>query len=410
MLEPADETVRAVTTSTALTSGPGDDKQGYESNEYTTRSLSLERREGREMDLLALVQNPPLGLPVIPVPESNPITEAKIKLGRKLFYDRRLSLNDTFSCAICHVPEKGFKSQEMQTAVGIEGRTVRRNTPTIYNVAYAKRLFHDGRESALEQQIWGPLLALNEMGNPSVGYIIDKIKVLPEYRDLFKAAFAGRGPDMETLGQALATYQRTLLSAASPFDRWFFGRDPDALEEQAKRGYELFTGKAGCVSCHRIEGDHALFTDHKLHNTGVGYRQSMQKDQAQRRILIAPGTFIDVDTTAIKTVSEHPQNDLGLYEITLNPSDRWKYRTPSLRNVALTAPYMHDGSIQSLRDVVRFYNEGGVPNELLSPLIRPLYLSETEIGELVHFLKSLTGDNVVSLVADAFAAPIGDVE
>ncbi len=402
----------APTTTTPATGGvgAGDYKQGYESSGYTTRSLSLDARKGKAADLLAIAQKPLLGLPAVPIPADNPLTAAKIALGRKLFYDRRLSLNNTFSCAMCHLPEQGFTSQEMETAVGIEGRTVRRNAPTLYNVAYAKRLFHDGRESTLEQQIWGPLLARNEMGAPSVGYVIDKIKALPDYQNVFEEAFDGRGAGMETLGQALASYQRTLLSAGSPFDRWYFGKQSDALNEAAKRGYALFTGKAGCVSCHRIEQDHALLTDHQFHNTGLGYRRSMRRDLKQQRVLVAPGVYLNVDTAIIKSVSEAPQNDLGLYEVTLNPTDRWKFRTPTLRNMTLTAPYMHDGSLPSLRDVVVFYNDGGEPNELLSPLIRSLSLSDQEIKDLVAFLESLTGDNVATLVADAFAAPVGDIQ
>ncbi len=392
------------------TAGAGDFKQGYESADYATRSLSLAARRGAPADLLALAGRGALGLPAVPVPPDNPLTAEKIALGRKLFFDRRLSLNNTFSCAMCHIPEQGFTSQELQTAVGIEGRTVRRNAPTLYNVAYMQRLFHDGRESTLEQQIWGPLLARNEMGAPSIGYVIDKIRALPDYQGLFERAFGGRGVGMESLGQALASYQRTLISAASPFDRWHFGKQPDALGESAKRGYALFTGKAGCATCHRIESSHALFTDQQLHNTGTGYRRSMRREPEKQRVLVAPGIYIDVDTSAIKAVSEPPPSDLGLYEITEKPADRWKFRTPSLRNVALTAPYMHDGSLPSLRAVVEFYDRGGEPNEGLSPLIKPLGLTDTEKADLVAFLESLSGDNVATLVADAFAAPVGDVQ
>ncbi len=410
LLQTAAEAPWIAAASAAPTAGPGDYKHGYESRGYTTRSLSLDARRGEPADLVAIALNPPLGLPPVPVPANAPLTAARVALGRKLFYDRRLSLNNTVSCAMCHIPEQGFTSQEMKTAVGIEGRTVRRNAPTLYNVAYAERLFHDGRESTLEQQIWGPLLARNEMGAPSVGYVIEKIKALPDYQGLFESAFAGRGPGMDNVGQALASYQRTLLSAASTFDRWYFGKQPDALSESAKRGFALFTGKAGCASCHRIEKGHAVFTDHQLHNTGLGYRRSMRRDPEQQRVLVAPGVYLNVDTAIIRSVSEAPKNDLGLYEVTQKPEDRWKFRTPTLRNVALTASYMHDGSLPSLRDVVVFYNRGGEPNDLLSPLIRPLGLSAPELEDLVAFLESLTGDNVETLVADAFAAPVGDVQ
>jgi cytochrome c peroxidase len=351
---------------------------------------------------LRFVRIPPLGLPPVPSPEDNPITDAKVELGRKLFYDRRLSHNNTISCAMCHVPEQGFTVNEMATAVGIEGRSVRRNAPTVYNVAYATRIFHDGRESALEQQIWGPLLAANEMGNPSVGYVIERLRSLPDYKGLFDSAFNGRGPGMETIGMAIAAYERTLVSANSRFDRWYFGKQQDALTPAAQRGLELFNGKAGCSACHTIGAWHALFTDNRLHNTGIGYQAAFSKPVA-KEIPVAPGQSLSINFALTGQ-----GNDLGRYEVTQNPADRWKYKTPSLRNIALTAPYMHDGSIRSLREVVEFYNDGGIANENLDPLIRPLGLSTGEIGELVAFLFSLNGDNIDVIVADAFAAPVGD--
>ena len=393
----------------SVLSGSGDNREGYTSNDYTTRSLSLTSRKGQPVDLLQNAMHPPLGLPAVPVPENNPLTREKIALGRKLFFDRRLSLNNTFSCAMCHIPEQGFTSNELATAVGIEGRTVRRNTPTIYNVAYATKLFHDGREENLEQQIWGPLLAKNEMGNPSVGTVLQKIRSIPEYAEAFRMAFNGKEPDMETLGMALAAYQRTLVSGDSAFDRWHFGKQKNAMNEAAIRGFALFTGKAHCSNCHAIATGHALFTDQKMHNTGIGYRQSMNPQQKKTPVTLAPGVTIKVDTSVIQSVAEQPPADLGLYEITENPDDRWKYKTPTLRNIALTAPYMHNGIFSTLEEVIEFYDQGGIPNETLSPLIRPLHLTAREKSDLVAFLRSLTGSNVDLLVADAFAAPVGDI-
>ena len=387
----------------------GDYKKGYEHLDYETRSISLVNRRGVAADLMGSISAIPLGLPPVPVSEDNPITERKIFLGRKLFFDRRLSLNDTFSCAMCHIPEQGFTSNEMATAVGIEGRTVRRNSPTIYNVAYMERLFHDGREYTLEQQIWAPLLAHNEMANPSVGAVIEKLRRMPDYEGLFEAAFNGKGPSMETIGMAIASYERALVSGNSAFDRWYYGKEKNALSKSAKRGFELFAGKAGCLSCHTIEKDYALFTDHRLHNTGIGYSESMRREPEFQEVTVAPGIKVKVARDVIDPVSETTPNDLGLYEITQDPGDRWKYKTPSLRNVALTAPYMHNGSISTLKEVVAFYNRGGVPNDLLDSLIRPLNLSEQEMDDLVAFLESLTGNNIDVLVSDAFAAPVGDL-
>lgn len=385
----------------------GDNKQNYRQADYQTRSLALEQRQGKPAKLMAYASNPPLGLPKPPLLADNPLTSAKIALGRKLFYDRRLSLNNTFSCAICHIPEQGFSNNEMATAVGIEGRSVRRNSPSLYNVGYAELLFHDGRENSLEQQAWGPLLAHNEMANPSIGYVVDKIKASADYRGLFEKAFS-KPANMETVGQALASYQRTLNSADSPFDRWYFGKQTDALSKEAQRGFALFTGKAGCNVCHGIGGKSALFTDQKRHNTGIGFAESMQKTADKQRVQVAPGVFVDVDSRTLKGIAEAKPGDLGYYEVSQNPADRWAYKTPSLRNVALSPPYMHNGSLSTLGDVVRFYNQGGVANENLSPLVKPLGLSDTEIDELVAFLQSLTGSNVEDLVSDAFAAPVGE--
>ncbi len=309
---------------------------------------------------------------------------------------------------MCHVPEHGFTHNELATAVGIEGRTVKRNAPTLFNVAYAERLFHDAREFSLEQQIWGPLLAPNEMGNPSVGAVIDKLERLPDYAGRFEAVF-GRGPGMEVLGQALAAYQRTLLAADSPFDRWRYGGDEDAISDAAKRGFKIFSARGRCAACHLVGERTALFTDHQVHNTGIGYRESMSPEPRLRRIAVAPGVFLDVDTSVLAAASKRKPNDLGRYEVTQDPDDRWKYKTPTLRNVALTAPYMHNGSLATLADVVEFYDRGGVPNEQSDPLLRPLGLSERDKRDLVAFLESLTGSNTEVLIGDAFAAPVGDV-
>ncbi|NOQ13703.1 MAG: photosynthetic protein synthase I [Methyloprofundus sp.] len=385
----------------------GDNKQRYNQKNYQTHTIALNHRQGEVANLLANINQVPLGLPAVPIPVDNPVTDSKIALGRKLFYDRRLSLNNTFSCAMCHIPEQGFSSNEMATAVGIEGRSVRRNSPTIYNVAYAALLFHDGRESTLEQQVWGPLLAHNEMGNPSIGYVINKINALDDYQGLFAQSFA-KGPDMLTIAQAIASYERSLNSADSPFDRWLFGRQANSVSASVKRGFALFTGKAGCSTCHIIDKSFALFSDNQMHNTGIGFQESMQKTPPQQKIQIAPGVFIDVEQQYLAAVAEIKTSDLGRYEITQNPEDRWKYKTPGLRNIALTAPYMHNGSLATLTEVVEFYNRGGVSNETLDSLIKPLALNTAELSDLVEFLRSLTGSNVEQLLSDAYAAPVGN--
>jgi len=389
--------------------GAGDDKTGYSTKSYTTNSKALTTRVGKKADLIRFIEKPPLGLPPTPVPSNNPITKEKIVLGRKLFFDRRLSLNNTFSCAMCHVPEQGFSHNELATAVGIEGRSGRRNSPTIFNVAYAKILFHDGREDNLEQQIWGPLLAHNEMGNPSVAVVLRKIRSLSDYHGLFEATF-NKPLSMETLGMAFASYQRSLNSANSPFDQWYFGHKDTAVNASVKNGFQLFKGKAKCIACHNVGENSALFTDHQLHNTGHGYQISMHQRPKKQKILVAPGQYIEIDSDLFDSVSEKKPNDVGLYEITENPKDRWKYKTPTLRNIALTAPYMHDGAFKTLEEVINFYNQGGIKNAGLDPLIKSLGLTADEKVDLLEFLNSLTGLNVDELISDAFAAPVGDTQ
>ncbi len=388
------------------TRGPGDVRDGYERGDYTSSSVSLEARRGADANLLIVLKEPPVGLPPLPMPADNPVTAAKVTLGRKLFFDRRLSANNTVSCAMCHIPEQGFSQNELRTPVGIEGRSVRRNAPTIYNTAYLPRLFSDGREISLENQVFSPLLARNEMGNTAIGMVLERLAGLADYDGLFEDAFGGPA-DVRTLGMAFASYERVLVSGNSAFDRWFFGGDESAVSTAARRGFELFRGKGRCISCHAMAPDHALFTDHRFHNTGVGYFGTMRGPNETLEVLLAPG-YSETVTTDLATTTHTTQfRDLGRYEVTGSPDDRWRYRTPGLRNVALTAPYMHDGSLSTLHAVVRFYDRGGIANDGLDPLIRPLGLTETQIDELVAFLESLTGDNVDTLVSDAFAAPIG---
>ncbi|TFH26492.1 MAG: photosynthetic protein synthase I, partial [Myxococcales bacterium] len=335
-----------------------------------SESTSSQRFAGGEstaLDLVAGARAPGEGLAPVPEPEGDLLTAGKVALGRKLFFDRRLSRNGTVSCAMCHVPAQGFTHNEMATPVGIEGRSVRRNAPSLYNVAYMDLLFHDARESRLEQQVWGPLLANDEMGNPSVGFVIDTINALPDYRGRFEAVFDGLAPSMETLGRALAAYERTLVSGSSAFDRWRYGGEEGALDREAQEGFVLFTGKAKCGACHLVGDRTALFTDQSLHDTGIGYRPPGGVVARRPQMQVAPGQFVTLHPDA-GTLPERPA-DLGRYEISGDPIDRWKFKTPSLRNVALSAPYMHDGSLRTLEDVIAYYNRGGVPHKGLDPLL-----------------------------------------
>ena len=319
--------------------------------------------------------------------------------------DRRLSPNNTMSCAMCHVPEQGFAANEIGTAIGVTGRSLRRNAPTLLNVAYVGQLFHDGRESTLERQAWGPMLNPVEMGNQSVASVADKIRSMPDYGGKFEAAFDGRGPDEATIGAALASYQRTLVSGNSRFDRWRYGHEPHALNAAEQAGFAVFAGKGRCIACHTVGEQAALFGDGKFRNTGIGWARS-QAPRQMHRVRLAEGVFIDIADQDLRAVSDPLQADDGRAEVTRNPADRWAYRTPSLRNVALTAPYMHDGSLATLEEVIEFYQRGGIDNPLKDRLLRPLQLTGADKRNLAAFLRSLTGDNAAELARTARREPI----
>ncbi len=372
--------------------------------EYVNPSRAIEPTGGQTLQLLAQIASPPLGLPAMSVPKANPPTQAKIALGRKLFFDRRLSFNRTLSCAMCHIPEQGFTQHEMKTPVGIEGRFVKRNAPSLYNVGYRSHLFHDGRETSLENQVLQPLLKANEMANPSIGFVLETLRTARDYEGLFEIAF-GRGAEVDTIGMALASYQRGLVSADSAFDRWYFAGDEGAMSADEQRGFELFQS-SGCGSCHSVAEDHALFSDGQFHDTGIGYARAMLgTEQVLEMLRLAPGVRVVPKVQFEKPAS----SDLGRYEATGRAMDRWLYSTPSLRNVAFTAPYMHDGSLPDLASVLDFYNRGAVPHGGLDSRLRPLGLNRQQLAQLESFLRALTGSNIEQLQSDGRAVDIGDV-
>ena len=331
---------------------------------------------------------PPLGLPATAV--SN-LDTAAAKLGRRLFSDGRLSINGKMSCATCHKPEQGFTDNERATPDGRDGRPLRRNASTLLNVGMATPLMHDGAAPSLETQVLTPLLDSNEMANGTFDDLERRLASIAEYDEAFRDVFGG-APSMARIGSALAAYQRTLASANSSFDRWKFGGEADALEDDARRGFVLFTGRAGCTGCHLIGETSALFTDNAMHNTGAAAG------------VTAGGGVRVASRSGSSTIDFAAAGDRGRHEVTQNLADLYSFRTPTLRNVALTAPYMHDGAMATLGDVVRFYNAGGGANDNLDPAIKPLGLDSREIEDLVAFLNSLTGDNVSRLAAEAKAA------
>ena len=274
---------------------------------------------------------PPLGLDAyLPVPESNPLTAEKVKLGRTLFFDTRLSRTGEVSCATCHDPKRAF-TDEGPRAVGIEGRKGPRRTPRIFNRVYGKSFLWDGRAATLEEQVLMPIANPLEM-------------------DMEPAAAAARlGLSVPAMRDALASYVRTILAGGAPIDRYLAG-DSSALSVQQREGLKLFRGKAGCAVCHPGPN----FTDERFHNTGIG-------------------------------------SDAGRFAVTKLEPDRGAFKTPGLRQVAEGAPYMHDGSLRALEDVVEHYNKGGKANPNLDPELRELRLTAAEKASLVEFLRALTG-------------------
>ena len=387
------------------TVGLADSRVGYESASYVTDSKVVIQTLGERQQLFELSVNPPLGLP----PATSQLDPAEIDLGRQLFFDRRLSINETLSCAMCHIPEQGFTQNELATPVGHLGKGGRRNVPSLYNVTFAENLFLDGRERSLEAQIWSPLLAENEMANESREAVLAKLALNARYKARFAETF-DEGLTESTLGRALAAYQRALLSGDSPFDRWYFGGERstglgsgvEGYPALAARGFAVFRDK-GCASCHRINDSSALFTDGQFHNTGTGYRR-VGRALRPPSVQLAPGVFV------VPTVDAETETftDDGRYEVTGLEADKWRYRTPSLRNVALTSPYMHDGSIATLEGVVAFYAKGGGGDPAQDSRTRSVQLMQADQEALVAFLRTLTSSHVDALVSDARSVTIGE--
>jgi len=386
--------------------GLADSRVGYETVSYVTDSKVVIKTLGKRQPLYELSVTPPLGLPAM----TSQLDPAEIDLGRQLFFDRRLSKNETLSCAMCHIPEQGFTQNELATPVGHLGKGVRRNVPSLYNVAFAEALFLDGREQSLEAQIWSPLLANNEMANDSREAVLAKLASNDFYTKRFAEIFE-EGLTQSTLGRVLAAYQRALLSGDSPFDRWYFGGEElpikkgsgaESYPALAARGFAVFQDK-GCAACHRIDDSSALFTDGQFHNTGTGY---LRAGRALRplSVQLAPGIFV------VPTVDAETETftDDGRYEVTGREADKWRYRTPSLRNVALTGPYMHDGSVATLEAVVAFYAEGGGGDPAQDPRTQSVQLTQSDQDALVAFLKTLTSSHVDALVSDARSVTIGE--
>lgn len=309
----------------------------------------------------------PLGLPAVPIPADNPPTAETVSLGRRLYYDTALSVDNTISCASCHDPKFGFGDGK-QFSVGVRKQLGNRNSPTVINAAYYTTQFWDGRAGTLEQQAEGPVANPVEMAHTLKG-VEQRLMADPTYRAEFKNAFGADVITYEMVGKAIASFERTVVSGNSPFDRYMYGGEKKALSASAKRGLEVFRNpkRGNCAVCHTIEEKFALFTDNKFHNLGVGVKLAIN--------------------------GETELTDLGRFKVTNVEADKGAFRTPSIRNIALTAPYMHDGSHKNLKEVLDFYVGGGNSNPHRDKEIRPLdFLTGQEQADLIEFMKSLTGE------------------
>jgi cytochrome c peroxidase len=304
------------------------------------------------------------------------------------------------SCATCHDKDKAFTDSPLKTSEGIAKLTGTRNAPTVLNAVYMQTQFWDGRSPSLEDQALHPFVNPVEMGLQDHEPILKIVRTDPEYTKAFKEVFgkSGGGITMDEVTQAIAAFERAQVVGNSPFDRWFYGGDQGALTAAQKRGYEIFINEGRCVSCHVIEQTQALFTDNRFHNIGVGIND-IQKDipKLSKEFLHADATLTEVD---VEVLTDARTSELGRFAVTRGFDDLGSFKTPTLRNIEATAPYMHDGSLATLRDVVVHYNNGGVTkegdpvNDYLSGGIRPLNLTDKDIDDLVSFMEALTSPEV----------------
>ena len=344
----------------------------------------------------------PLGLPPVPIPADNPQSEQKIALGDRLYHDVRFSADGKVSCATCHEAAKAF-TDNLVVSEGFNGLTGTRNAPTVINSAYMTTLFWDGREPDLDGQSKQPPINPVEGGLPNHEPIIGVIQADAHYVASFRSVFSV-GPNditMDHVAKAIASFERTIVAGDSAFDRYFYANDTGAMNEAQIRGFNVFVNKGRCVSCHTIEQTQALFTDNRFHNIGVGFKRIRGKEHQTAASFIVskrPGVNVEVAVLTQENVSE-----LGRFAVTENATEVGAFKTPTLRNIAETAPYMHDGSLETLLEVVDFYNNGGRVEEtdplsgFLSGGIRPLDLDDTEKADLVEYLQSLTSSNLDQL-------------
>lgn len=339
----------------------------------------------------ALADNPrPEGLALLgppPIPPDNPMSEAKVELGKMLFFDPILSGNYEMPCSACHLPEAGWAVQA-PISFGYPGTTHWRNSQTIVNSAYYAKLFWAGASRSLESQARSAARG-GVAGNGEDDMMEARLAFVPEYRRRFREVFGDDWPSIRHAYMAIAAFERTIVQTDTPFDKYMRG-DDTVLTEQQKRGLKLFAGKANCIMCH----NGPLLSDEQYYNLGVppysGWEDDSLAQITFRFELYAKGSTEDL--------YRHAKDDPGLYFRSKDKRHKGKFRTPSLRYTKFTFPYMHNGMLETLRDVVEFYNAGGGKNEFAktkSPLIKPLGLTDTEIDDLVAFLESLSGEEIL---------------
>jgi cytochrome c peroxidase len=304
----------------------------------------------------------PLGLPPLSWPRDNPYSAAKVELGRTLYFDRRLSADESVSCATCHEPRRAF-TDGAPVSTGIKSQKGGRSAPTVINRAYSLAQFWDGRATTLEDQAKGPIANPLEMGMTHDG-AVDRLKNVAGYRAMFAKAFGTDEINIDRAAKAIASFERTVLSGNAPYDRYKKG-DKRAMTASQVRGMIVFFDKAKCDRCH--EGSN--FTLNAYSNLGVGI--------------------------------DKPEPDVGRFAVTKDPRDWGVFKTPTLREIEHTAPYMHDGSLKTLEEVVDFYNKGGIPNRNLDANIKKLNLSDAEKKDLVEFMKALSGEGWQQVKAPA---------
>ena len=327
----------------------------------------------------------PLGPP--PNPPDNPMTAEKVELGKMLFFDPILSGNAGMPCSACHLPEAGW-SVPAPVSIGYPGSIHWRNSQTIINSAYYGKLFWAGASKSLEAQARSAARGA-VAGNGEDDMMEARLALVPEYREHFRTVFGDDWPNIRHAYMAIAAFERTLVQTDTPFDRYMRG-DDDALDAAQKRGLALFAGKANCTACH----NGPLLTDEQYHNLGVppydGWKDDPLAQITFRFELYAKGST--------ESLYRSTKDDPGLYFRTKEKAHLGKFRTPSLRYAKYTEPYMHNGMLETLHDVVAFYNAGGGENEFAatkSPLIQPLGLSDAEMDDLVAFLESLSGEEIL---------------